>query len=231
MRILHLADLHLEHSWFDWVAGHSPGYDLVVIAGDLQNAFSSSGMHDQARAISRWLLNLSVPTIACSGNHDYWARDPRFSDDLAEGSWLRQLRGKAQILGVDGDVVQLQGIRFAIKGWLQSLPHVNDSVDIVITHAPPAGIPCALDEANRDNGDSLLCESFVHPPRLILSGHIHSPRSHHSQWPPRDPTTLVLVPGCDEQSVTPAHWSIDLAAGIARHSGGESVDIPAGFRR
>lgn len=230
MRILHVADLHLDHDWFGWVAEQSSAYDLVVIAGDLQNAFSSSGMHDQARAITRWLLGLSSPTIVCTGNHDYWTKDPRFVDDFAEGAWLRQLRGKVPIVGVDGDVVKIGAVRIAIKGWLQSLPPSNGKIDIVIAHAPPAGTPCACDDGGRDNGDPSLWESIEYPPRLMLCGHIHSPRSQHALWPPGEPSTLVLVPGCNEQSEIPAHWSIDLASEVAIHSGGTVLAVPTRLR-
>ena len=60
MRILHLADLHLEPKWFDWVANRAAEYDLVVLAGDLLNMFSNVALSDQARACGNWLLALPV---------------------------------------------------------------------------------------------------------------------------------------------------------------------------
>ncbi len=44
MKILHVADLHLDHDWFDWVAGHSVDYDLLVIAGDNEDRGDDPGV-------------------------------------------------------------------------------------------------------------------------------------------------------------------------------------------
>jgi hypothetical protein len=52
----------------------------------------------------------------------------------------------------------------------------------------------------------------------MLCGHIHHPAKLCCHWPPFDPTTLVLVPGCDEQSEVPAHWIIDTVRKSATHS-------------
>lgn len=60
MRVIHVAALHLRHDWFDWVASHCRGFEMVVIAGDLQDAFSNISMHAQAKAITRWLLSRQV---------------------------------------------------------------------------------------------------------------------------------------------------------------------------
>ena len=72
MKILHLADFHVQQDWFDWVAslGARLEFDLIVIAGDLQDAFSVTPMHDQARAISKWMADVQpTPIVVCSGNH------------------------------------------------------------------------------------------------------------------------------------------------------------------
>lgn len=221
MKILHVADLHLDHDWFDWVASHCVDYDLLVIAGDMQNAFSNSGMHDQARAVSRWLATLTTPTIVVSGNHDYWVRTPSFIDVYAEADWIKRLKGKGSIIGVDGDLIEFQGLRILANGWLHG-PHDDcGHADIVVTHAPPAGCACAGDASGHDHGDPDLWSDLQdNAPALMLCGHIHHPARLWCHWPPYDPTTLVLVPGCDEQSEVPAHWIIDTIRKSATHSSG-----------
>ena len=145
MRILHLADLHIDSEWFDWVADRATEYDLVVLAGDLLDMFSNVPLHDQARACSDWLLSLPVPTVVCSGNHDYRVSDPRVAlDAQAEGRWLRSLCGRGRIIGADGEVIAHAGLRIAINGWLQ-LPANAEGADVVVTHAPPVGCKCAAD--------------------------------------------------------------------------------------
>ena len=231
MKILHVADLHADHEWFDWVANEAWKFDLLVIAGDLQNAFSNTGMHEQARAISKWLANLGTPTVVCSGNHDFWVGDKRVSVDVhAEGAWLKRLRHKGNIIGVDGDTFSYQvhgskdaWTKFSVNGWLD-VPNLEEGVDVLVTHAPPMGCACAVGGTGNDFGDPGLWPALqYHPPRLILSGHIHQPFQHACSWPPIEPSTVVLVPGCDKQSPIPNHWVIDTTIGQAVHSNGNTV--------
>jgi Icc-related predicted phosphoesterase len=222
MRILHVADLHLKRDWFDWVASQSPHFELVVIAGDLQDAFSNTPMHDQARTISKWLLEIRTPTVICSGNHDYWTRSPRAAvDEDAEAAWLRRLAGLGSGLVIDGTIVMLGSIKIMVNGWNQ-VPDVASPIDILVTHAPPMGCACASGAEGQDVGDPELWDVMkYYPPRLILAGHIHQPRRTWCRWPPQDnPTTLVLVPGCDEGAEVPAHWIIDTEKRMAMHSSG-----------
>lgn len=231
MKILHVADLHADHEWFDWVANEARKFDLLVIAGDLQNAFSNTNMHDQARAISKWLTSLDASTVVCSGNHDYWVGDSRVSIDVyAEAAWLKRLKLKGQIIGVDGDTFSYQvhgskdaWTKFSVNGWLDA-PNLEEGVDVLVTHAPPMGSACAVGVTGNDFGDPELWTGPDHPlPKLILSGHVHRPIQLSSWWPPASPKTLVLVPGCDEQSPIPNHWVIDTTIGQAVHSSGVTV--------
>jgi Icc-related predicted phosphoesterase len=223
MKILQVADLHNEHQWLDWVASCCVEYDLLVIAGDLQNAFSNVPMREQARLLTSWLRSLPVPTVACSGNHDYWVSDPRVSHDTAaEGRWLRLAKANSMVMSVDGDVVEHGGLKIAVNGWLK-VPDLKDAVDVLVTHAPPMGCACASGEG-RDNGDPELFPAVQYnPPTLILAGHIHTPQKYACTWPPIDPTTLILVPGCDEEAEIPNHWVIDTDERTARHSSAELV--------
>ncbi|HVT30276.1 MAG TPA: metallophosphoesterase [Lacipirellulaceae bacterium] len=222
MRVLHVADLHLQHDWFDWVAKECANYDLVVIAGDLANAFSNVGLHQQTKAIARFITALSTPCAAVTGNHDFWTARGSI-DTYAEGGWLRMLRGKGNVMGVDGDTLEFQGLRFCCNGWLQ-VPSPNDRIDFLVTHAPPAGCQCAGAVESVDVGDPQLWPAVQDfPPSLVLSGHVHQPRRFACTWPPADPTSLILVPGCDEQSDIPSYWVIDTETRRATHSDGGTV--------
>jgi Icc-related predicted phosphoesterase len=227
MKVLHVADLHLQHDWFDWVSSRGAGseFDLIIIAGDLQDAFSNTPMHDQARAISTWLVGLRTPTVVCSGNHDYWVDPARTVDTDADAAWIRRLRGKGNIIGVNGDIIDFHGLCIAVNGWLQ-VPDIDHLIDILVTHAPPVGCVCAGGAEGRDVGDPELWDTLKYnSPKLMLCGHVHQPRRTWCWWPPPDdPTTLVLVPGCDEGAKVPAHWIIDTDKRIATHNSGTELE-------
>ncbi len=154
-------------------------------------------MHTQAWQCSAWLLSLRTPTVVCSGNHDFWPKSRTGSvDPDAEGAWLRRLRGKGNIVAVDGDTVEFGGLRIAVNGWLQVPPLSSGHFDIVVSHSPPKGCPCASGVNGQDNGDPQIWDVLRwDPPSLLLAGHIHEPRKHWCRWPPTNPRTLVLVPG------------------------------------
>lgn len=220
MKMLHVADIHIDHEWFDWIANSCKNHDLLVIAGDLLNAFSSLDLHQQAEAVRNWLLALEAPTILCTGNHDYWVVPQGAIDSSAEGRWLSSLSGQRNVVAADGDQARLHGLDFVVNGWLHKPDHGGD---ILVTHAPPAGCRCACSDGN-DNGDPELWGAMQRKPRLILAGHIHRPNAFSHLI--SDSRTMVLVPGCDEQSSVPSHWVIETERGVAVHSTGIVVNLP-----
>ncbi|HVT30237.1 MAG TPA: metallophosphoesterase [Lacipirellulaceae bacterium] len=222
MRILHVSDLHLQHEWFGWVAQECSKFDLVVFAGDLLQAFSNHGLHAQAKATAKFLTSLKTPCAAVTGNHCMWTA--RGSTDVyAEGGWLRIHRGKGNLIGVDGDIVEYRGLRICCNGWLR-VPKLDAPIDLLVTHGPPAGSASASGSEGIDVGDPDLWPAVQHfPPPLVLCGHVHETRRLACTWPAVDPTSLILVPGCDEQSDIPSHWVIDTEARSATHSKGGTV--------
>ena len=179
-------------------------------------------MHAQAKQLREWLVSLRSHTCVVDGNHDFFTA--RGSVDVyADGGWLKTLRGRGNVVAVPGDVFEFGGLRIACNGWLQ-VPDLNRPVDVLITHAPPSGCQCAAGAEGIDVGDPDLWPAVQeYPPTLVVTGHIHRPRKLACTWPPIDPTSLILVTGCDEQSPTPAHWVIDTDSKVAIHSGGEKV--------
>lgn len=220
MKILHVADLHINHVWFDWVANQRD-FDLLVVAGDLQDGFSDIPMEEQARAIQDWLLAIRLPVAVCSGNHDFWSTpDDGSGDPMAEAGWLKSLKGKGNIVAVDGDVLDFAGNTILVNGWGQ-VPTAEMPLDIVVTHAPPAGSPCAQSVYSyMDCGDPVLVSS-LEPflPRVMLCGHVHRPKLNSCEWPVIGRLTTVLVPGQDETSEVPNHWIIDMEAGTTQWNG------------
>lgn len=227
MKILHVADLHARRPWLDWVSSHAKEFDLIFIAGDLEDAFGEEGMHPQARWLSAWLVALPVPTVVCTGNHDWWPKDERVIDVYAEGGWLRMLEGKGQIIAADGSAVTVGGLRIASIGWNQ-LPDWPDSTDIVVCHAPPPSTPVAGIDfglgCEPDQSD-LWQTLWAKPPRLFLCGHIHSPRKNSYWFPPGEQQTLILNPGCDFDSQEPYRWEIDTDRGLATWLGPERYEV------
>lgn len=222
-QILAVADLHFNRTWFEWLTAHSPGFDALVIAGDLLNAFDRVPIRAQARVCREWLLELPVGTIVVSGNHDHYVSDPRASvDTSAEGGWVRHLRGKGRVVAVDGDLCEISGVSIATAGWLK--PRWPEC-DVVVYHAPPAGCAAAGNEDGRDYGDGDATDYLQEvAPRLFLSGHIHRPKRRWCWWPVIDPGTLVLVPGvADNGAPAPWHWIVDTGARVATHSEGDVV--------
>lgn len=212
MKILHVADIHHHAGWMRWISENAPRFDIVALAGDLQDAFSPMGMHAQAKTLSSWITSLPTLTVVCSGNHDFWAGDARATRDVyAEAGWIRMLRGRGKVLAVDGDVIEHRGVRIAVNGWLKTPK--SSAVDILVTHAPPAGTSCSIGAEGHDVGDLEIEVSGINP-WLILSGHVHQPSSLWCRW--RD--SLVLVPGRDETSGIPPYWIVDTVEKSAVHS-------------
>jgi Icc-related predicted phosphoesterase len=211
VRILHVSDLHSDGLWFDWLANTCGKFDLLVISGDLLDMFSKVALVDQAKAVRNWMLKLSTPIVVCSGNHDYWIS----TDQFCQARWISDLKRtdrRKHILGVDGDVIEFGGLRIGVKGWLGQNP--EEPIDVLVTHAPPSGTPCASSANGRhDNGDQDLWD-LEFAPRWILCGHIHDPACNQCVWPLIDPTTVVLNTGFDGHAEIPNHWVIDTAKNV-----------------
>ncbi len=233
MRILHVADLHLR--WFEWVKTNATAFDLLVIAGDLQDPFSNASGAEQGRRCREWLLSLETPTIVVSGNHDYYAPLGSMSGDSLEpgAQWLRNLSGRGSILAVDGESVNFPPSNPTAKissvGWAQK-PDWSADTDILVTHAPPSGVDVAIEQGGtRDMGDSELWRALREKtaPRLVLAGHVHQGRSNWSRWPFGDASrrSTILVTGYDDSAPEPQRWEIDLAASRARWIGEQQITI------
>jgi Icc-related predicted phosphoesterase len=214
MKILHVADLHLRREWLDWVAMRAIDFDLLVIAGDVLNTFSDVSPQLQVFEASCWLTSLKVRALVCSGNHDHWAKVSGKQDPDAEAAWLRRLRGKGCLVGVDGDRAEIAGCLFECVGWT-GVP--TGPADFYVIHAPPRGADTAISDKGRDLGNPALgCHLHNHG-GIALCGHVHAPSKVYDLRVP----FLSLNPGCSETAKTPNHWIIDTTRREATWHGGE----------
>lgn len=64
MKILHLADLHMNSNWLGWVTEEASRFDLVVLAGDMLDAFANRSMADTTSLGTTSGLSLSVTGLS-----------------------------------------------------------------------------------------------------------------------------------------------------------------------
>ena len=212
MRILHVADLHHKREWFRWVSREVGNYDVLVVAGDLLNAFpyETTTLPQQAKFVQDWLATLTKPAVICTGNHDTWPANPlEFRIDvLAEGAWLQSCRGDDVI--VDGQSASIHGERFAAVKWGDS--DWPDGTTIVVCHAPPSGTRVGINNEGMDWGDfEISMRIWEKRPTFVLGGHVHQPMD----WAVFEGASWCFNPGCDMKAPVPNHIILDTTAKIA----------------
>ncbi len=167
MRILALADEELTAFWDGYVPGRLKEYDLILSAGDLKAAYLSFVV-TMARA----------PVMYVHGNHDtgYAVTEPEGCDCI-DGAVV-EYRG-LRILGLGGCVWYRPGAhQYSEKEMRRRIRKLRwqiakyGGVDIVVTHAPPAGVGDGDDHAHR-GFESFLELIDRYQPRYLLHGHVH----------------------------------------------------------
>ena len=203
MKLLHVTDLHFHRPWFRWVAAKAPCYDALAISGDLLNECSEIPFERQAHWVSRWLCQLPVPTVVCSGNHDI--------DVEGECEWLRKLPEAREQLTCDRGMLRLGRWTIEAVPW-RGLPLRGGDHHVVVTHVPPAGAPTARGRADEcDWGDPKLTRHLrdaADAPWLILSGHEHEPMHWQARW--RQTWSLNPLAKTEGSSTMPNHIVVDL---------------------
>lgn len=167
MKILAISDEVCPALYDFYVPGRLDGYDLIISCGDLKPQYLS------------FLVTLTrVPLLYVHGNHDgiYETRPPEgcdcIEDDLIVYKGLR-------ILGLGGtpryspgphqySEAQMRWRIFKLK-W-KILKHRG--VDIVVSHAPLAGVGDGDDFAHRGYYEFLRFVDKYHP-KYWLHGHVH----------------------------------------------------------
>ena len=91
MRCLITADLHYSLKQFDWLMRAAPDFDLVVLAGDHLDMFSTVDGRAQILVVSKYLERLALTTqlLVSSGNHNLDGQD---NEGERRSEWIRKLR-------------------------------------------------------------------------------------------------------------------------------------------
>ena len=167
MRILALADEELALFWDSYVPGRLREYDLILSAGDLKAAYLSFVV-TMARA----------PVLYVHGNHDtgYAVTEPEGCDCI-DGK-IVEYRG-LRVLGLGGCVWYRPGDhQYTQKQMAKRIRKLRwdiakyGGVDIVVTHAPPAGVGDSDDRAHQGFESFLELIDRYHP-MYLLHGHVH----------------------------------------------------------
>ena len=167
MKILAVADEESPALWDYYIPGRLKDYDLIISCGDLKGEYLS------------FLVTMGrSPLLYVHGNHDthYKVAPPEGCDCIDD--CLVSYNG-IRILGLGGCRRYHQGahqytekemrrrirkLRFAL--WR------SKGVDIVVTHAPPAGIGDSSDIAHR-GFEAFWDLMDRYQPKYLLHGHVH----------------------------------------------------------
>ena len=167
MKILMLSDQECAALYDYYIPGRLDGYDLIISCGDLN-----------AKYLSFIVTMAQVPVLYVHGNHDNgYSRVPPegcdcIDDDLIVYNGLR-------ILGLGGckkyhdgphQYSEAQMRKRIRKLWWKLWRHKG--VDIVVTHAPPAGVGDSDDPAHR-GFEAFLPFLDKYKPKYLLHGHVH----------------------------------------------------------
>lgn len=167
MKILMLSDQECAALYDYYIPGRLDGYDLIISCGDLN-----------AKYLSFIVTMAQVPVLYVHGNHDNgYSRIPPegcdcIDDDLIVYNGLR-------ILGLGGckkyhdgphQFTEAQMRKRIRKLWWKLWRHKG--VDIVVTHAPPAGVGDSEDPAHR-GFEAFLPLMDKYKPKYLLHGHVH----------------------------------------------------------
>lgn len=172
MKLLLLSDRESPYLWDFYQPGRLAPYDLILSCGDLNPRYLS------------FLVTMGrAPLVYVHGNHDSsYRRNPPEGCDCIEdtiyvykGLRILGLGGCAQYSGGEHQYAEKEMNRRIRKLWWK-LKRVG-GVDIVLTHAPPAGYGDSEDYAHR--GFQCFLELMDrYSPRYLIHGHVHMEYGH-----------------------------------------------------
>ena len=167
MKILAISDEECPALWDYYVPGRLKDYDLIISCGDLKPDYLS------------FLVTMGrAPVLYVHGNHDgrYESRPPEGCDSIDD---CFVVYNGLRILGLGGCRKYHPGLhqyteaemrrrirRLKVQLWR------HKGVDIVVTHAPPAGVGDDDDPAHW-GFESLLELIDKYHPTYLLHGHVH----------------------------------------------------------
>ena len=161
IKLFHTSDLHVNIDYFDYILSRQDEFDIFCFSGDFLNEYST---HEKEQT-TLWLKKFKKPVFVCSGNHD------------TSAYWLNSIKG----IYADGATKTINDVKFGC------VPYMCDDLlefaqcDILLTHIPPAKTSTSISKDGKDYGDtelSRLIKNNLLKTKIILSGHIHEPKSH-----------------------------------------------------
>lgn len=167
MKILVLADEECDALYEHYVPGRLAEYDLIISCGDLNPKYLS------------FIVTMArVPVLYVHGNHDTgYTRVPPEGCDCIDDQ-LVVYKG-VRILGLGGckryRKAPHQYTEREMKKRIRKLRWKlwwHKGVDIVVTHAPPAGVGDSDDVAHQGFEELLSLMDKYHP-KYLLHGHVH----------------------------------------------------------
>jgi len=220
MRILFVADIHYSLKQLDWVYNAAPGFDLVIIGGDLLDLAGHADLDTQIVVIAKYLerLGAKLPIAVCSGNHDL---DIQTENGERKADWLVHL--DLRQVSVDHQSLLAADWRFSVCPWWDGPESQKEVADFLaaeakkdgrpwiwIYHAPPDGAKTGWNGKNYSGDAFLTALIHEHKPDMVLSGHIHgSPFRKEGRWIDRVGDTWVFNPG-RQPSAIPSTIVFDL---------------------
>jgi len=231
VRLLCTSDLHYRLAQLDWLVETAPDFDVVVMPGDHLQVVGSAPLEVQVVVVSKYLERLAAHAVvlASSGNHDL---DGPGSHGEQVAGWIRRVQVDG--LYVDGDSIDLAGVRFTVCPWWDG-PLTRDLIDaqlerasvdrpprwVWVYHSPPAGTRLCTTGKKEFPDHELAGWIDRWQPDIVICGHIHqAPWVEGGGWADRRGTTWVFNAG-HQPGPVPAHIVIDLEARTA-----EWVAIP-----
>lgn len=172
MKILAVSDEECAALWDYYTPGRLDGIDLIISCGDLKASYLS------------FLVTMArCPVLYVPGNHDTrYDTNPPEGCDIIDGHYV--IYNGVRIMGLGGcrkyhpgphQYTESQMRRRIRKLWFQLWR--QKGVDIVVTHAAPAGLGDAEDPAHR-GFEALRNLIDKHRPSYLLHGHVHITYGH-----------------------------------------------------
>jgi uncharacterized protein len=156
MRLLVLADKPPPGDVLAWVRNNDP--DAVICCGDLDVAWIEE------------LRDVGVPKLGVYGNHD-----SEYMPSLGISNLhLRRMEvAGVAFAGFEGCVRYKPGPHQYTQEEAASLARALPAADVLVCHAPPAGINDEPGDRAHEGFDGLRDWVAEHVPRLVLHGHTH----------------------------------------------------------
>lgn len=166
MEILVTGDLHFDKDKFKELSKALVDCDILCLTGDYLDDHNEE-REQQIEWVSRWLLDVTVPVLMCSGNHDL--------DELAECEWIEKL--SKPFVFTDNSIWTHKKITFGVIPYIGAQYNKFSKCDVILNHLPPSNTKTSQ-RCGTDFGDDELYFSITQgalSPKYIFCGHVHNP--------------------------------------------------------